>query len=176
MTLEQIYYVGQTISAVAIIGSLLALIAQNYAAQKLVRDAAVRTQVEGLQNISRALFETPCMADVWFRGIGGLEGLSDEDRVKYTAFLVYSLRIWEGLYAQFQHRQLGGEVWRGHIQQLRDVQEFEGVKNVWEARRHTFSDEFQRFYENNLAQEIAQDIYGFREPPKAAPPGAGKLT
>ena len=176
MTLEEIYYVGQTIAAVAIIGSLLALVAQNYAAQKMVRDAAVRNQVEGLQNISRALFESPGMADVWFRGIGGLDHLTDEDRVKYTAFYVYSLRIWEGLYEQFRHRQLGGEVWRGHIQQLRGVQAFEGVKNVWEVRRHTFSGEFQRFYDNNLAQDAARDIYGFKDPSKAPLPEAEQLT
>ena len=53
MTLEEIYYVGQTIAVIAIVGSLFALIAQNHAAQKLVRDAAVRNQVEGLQSISR---------------------------------------------------------------------------------------------------------------------------
>ena len=176
MTLEEIYYVGQSIAAVAIIGSLLALMAQNYAAQKMVRDAAVRNQVEGPQNISRAIFETPGMADVWFRGIGGLDHLSNEDRVKYTAFYVYSLRIWEGLYAHFRYRQLGREVWHGHIQQLRGVQAFEGVKNVWELRRHTFSEEFRQFYENNLAQDTAQDIYGFKDPPKAPLPEAEKLT
>ena len=113
MTLEEIYFVGQTIAAAAIIGSLLALIAQNHAAQKMVRDAAVRSQVEGLQNISRALFETPGMADVWFRGIGGLDHLSEE---------------------------------------------------------------FQRFYENNLAQHAVQDIYGFKDPSIAPLPEGEKLT
>lgn len=168
MTLEEIYYVGQTIAVIAIIGSLVALIAQNHASQKMVRDAAVRTQVEGLQNISRALFETPGLAEIWVRGIVGFDQLSNEERVKFTAFVTYTLRIWEGLHAQFRHRQLGEEVWRGHIQQLRDVQIFDGLKKVWELRRHTFSEEFQEFYESNLAQGTAQDIYGLKEQPKAS--------
>ena len=130
MTLEEIYFVGQTIAAVAIIGSLFALIAQNYAAQKTARDAAARTQFEGLQNISRALFETPGMADLWVRGMSGIDHFSNEERVKYTAFYVWSLRIWEGLYAQLSRRQVDPAIWQGHVQQLRSTQEFEGVRAV----------------------------------------------
>ena len=176
MTLEEIYYVGQTMAAIAIIGSLVALIAQNHASQKMVRYAAVRNQVEGLRDISRALFETPGLADVWVRGLGGLDQLSNEDRVKFTTFITYTLRIWEGLHAQFRHRQLGEEVWRGHIRQLRDVQNFDGPKKVWELRRHAFSEEFREFYESNLAQGTAQDIYGLKEQPKAPLYEAENLT
>ena len=167
MTLEEIYYVSQSIAAIAIIGSLVALIGQNYASQKMTRDAAVRNQIEGLQNVSRALFETPGMADVWVRGLGSFDQLSNEDRVKFTAFVTYTLRIWEGLHAQFRHRQLDGDIWRGHILQLRDVQNFEGSKKVWELRRHAFSEEFREFYECNLSQGTAHDIYGLTKPPNA---------
>ena len=172
MTLEEIYYVGQTIAAIAIIGSLVALIAQNHAAHKLVRDAAIRSQVEGLQNIPRALFETPGMADVWVRGIENIDQLSNEDRVKFMAFVTYTFRIWEGLHAQFRHSQLDKEVWRGHTQMLRGVQVLAGVKNVWGLRRHAFSQEFQIFYESNLAQAASQDLYELKEPATTPSPYA----
>lgn len=163
MTLEEIYYVSQSIAAIAIIGSLAVLIGQNIASQKLVRAAAVRAQIEGLQNVSRALFETPGLANVWVRGLGKFDQLSNEDRVRFTAFGTYTLRIWEGLYAQFRNGKLDGEIWRGHILQLRDVQNFEGPKKVWELRGHTFSEAFREFYESNLSQGTAHDIYGLTE-------------
>ena len=50
---------------------------------------------------------------------------------------------------------------------LRDVQNFEGIKKVWELRRHAFSEEFREFYESNLAQGTAHDLYGLTEPPNA---------
>jgi hypothetical protein len=130
MTLEEIYYVGQTIAVVAIVGSLIVLIMQNREAHQLARDSALRHQIEGLQNISRLLFETPGMADVWVRGGAGLDKLSPEDRVKFMAYMTYTLRIWEGLHAQFLRGQLGDELWRVHAKQLRDVQEFNGVKQM----------------------------------------------
>ena len=151
MTLEEIYYVGQTIAVIAIVGSLLALIAQNRATQKAVRDATVRNQIEGLQNISRALFETPDLANVWLRGIEGIENLSGEERVRFTAYVTYALRTWEGLYVQFQNEQLPDEVWTGHIEMLRAMQALTGVKNVWALRGHAFSQNFQNFYVNSAA-------------------------
>ncbi len=146
MTLEEIYFISQTIAVIAIVGSLLALIAQNRAAQKAVRDATVRNQIEGLQNISRALFETPDLASVWLRGIEGLENLSDEERVQFTAYVTYALRTWEGLYAQFENGQLPEEVWTGHIEMLRGMQALIGVEHVWGLRGHAFSKKFQNFY------------------------------
>ena len=160
MTLEEIYYVGQTIAVIAIVGSLFALIAQNHAAQKLVRDAAVRNQVEGLQSISRALFETPDLAKVWLRGVEGIEHLSSEERVKFTAYVTYALRIWEGLHAQFQNRQLPENVWLGHVEMLRGMQALTGVKNVWPLRQHAFSKDFQTFYKNSLPPDNCPESHG----------------
>ena len=157
MTLEEIYYVGQTIAVVAIVGSLFALIAQNHAAQKLARDATVRNQIEGLQSISRALFETPDLANVWLRGIEGLEHLSSEDRIKFTAYVTYALRIWEGLHAQFRNGQLPEQVWTGHLEMLRGMQVLTGVRNVWASRRHAFSREFQAFYASSLPTTDSQE-------------------
>ena len=43
-------------------GSLVVLIMQNHQANQFARDTAMRHQVEGIQNISRVIFETPGMA------------------------------------------------------------------------------------------------------------------
>ncbi len=149
MGLEEIYYVGQTIAVIAIVGSLLALIAQNRAAHKLAREATVRNQIQGLQNISRALFETPELAGIWLRGIEGIERLSAEERVKFMAYVTYALRTWEGLYLQFRDGKLPESDWLGHIEMLHGLQALTGVASVWAARGHAFSKEFRDFYEQN---------------------------
>lgn len=149
MSLEEIYYVGQTIAVIAIVGSLFALIAQNRAAQRLAREATVRNQIQGLQNISRALFETPELAGIWLRGIEGIEKLSAEERVKFMAYVTYALRTWEGLYVQFRDGKLPESDWVGHIEMLHGMQALTGVASVWAARGHAFSKEFRDFYEQS---------------------------
>ena len=49
MPLENIYYIGQTIAVIAILGSLFVLIFQVRQANMLTRVAAVREQIDGLK-------------------------------------------------------------------------------------------------------------------------------
>ena len=94
MTLESIYYIGQTISVVAIFASLGILILQNRQSQKqmeeanrLARGAAQQAQVESLQSIQKALFETPGLAGIWGRGSMDLASLDKEERIRFGSFL-----------------------------------------------------------------------------------------
>lgn len=161
MTLEDFSYLSQIIAAAAVVASLVVLILQNYQAAQFARHTAVRQQVEGIQNISRAIFETPGLADIWARGNSAFDDLSDEDRVRYLSFLTYTFRIWEGLHSTFERGQLDSALWRAHVQMLRDVQALQGTQKVWEIRKHIFSVAFQNFYESNTRQTVPKDIYAF---------------
>ncbi|MBX9606620.1 MAG: hypothetical protein K2Y51_10360 [Gammaproteobacteria bacterium] len=175
MSLEEIYYVGQTIAVIAIVGSLFALIAQNRAAQKQAQESTVRNQIQGLQNISRALFETPDLAGIWLRGIEGIDRLSAEERVKFLAYVTYALRTWEGLYAQFKDGKFPESDWAGHIEMLRGLQALTGVANVWELRGHAFSADFRRFYESSAPTNEGRKLGSGADQPNTANPGGEKL-
>lgn len=64
ITLAEVSDASQAVAAVAVVVSLAILIRQNYEANILGRDEAVRRQIEGIQNISRELFEAPGLAGV----------------------------------------------------------------------------------------------------------------
>lgn len=160
MTLAEISDASQAIAAIAVVASLVILILQNQQANALARNEARRRQMEGIQSISRAAFETPGLADVWARGTSDFQRLSSEERVRFMAFVTYTHRIWEGLHQEYLRGQLDEGLWHAHAQMLRDVQVLSGVKHAWNIRKHIFSADFQRFYEANADAGIAQDIYG----------------
>lgn len=116
--------------------------------------------MEGLQSISRVIFESPGLADVWMRGTAEFESLSNEDRVKFMAFVTYTHRIWEALHLEHLRGRLDDGLWQAHAKMLRDVQALKGVKHAWTVRKHVFSEVFQRFYEANASEGNAQDLYG----------------
>ena len=159
MTLAEVSDASQAVAAVAVVVSLAVLIRQNYEANILARDEAVRRQIEGIQNISRELFEAPGLADVWLRGTTDFEELSNVDRIKFLSFATYTFRIWEALHRQQLRGLLEDSVWSAHTKMLRDVQALSGLKRAWEIRKHVFSETFQRFYETNAMQGAALDIY-----------------
>ena len=160
MTLAQISDASQAVAAVAVIASMVILILQNRQTNILARDEAMRRQMEGIQNISRKIFEIPGLADVWGRGLSDFERLSNEDRIKFLGFVTYTHRIWEGLHQEYLRGQLDDGLWRAHAQMLRAVQAHSGVKHAWALRKHVFSEAFQRFYEANATLGMAMDIYG----------------
>jgi hypothetical protein len=162
MTLAEISDASQAIAAIAVVASLVILILQNQQANALARNESRRHQMEGVQNISRVLFETPGLADVWVRGNSDFQRLSSEDRVKFMAFVTYTHRIWEALHQEYQRGRLDEGLWRAHTQMLRDVQALSGVKRAWSIRQHIFSEDFQRFYEANADTGIAQDLFGLK--------------
>ena len=154
MTLESIYYIGQTISVVAIFASLGILILQNRQSQKqmeeanrLARGAAQQAQVESLQSIQKALFETPGLAGIWGRGMIDLASLDNEERIRFGSFLEYVLRNWEALFLRYMRGELDEELWAAHLQQAASAMKRPGIYAAWEQRKPTFSEAFGEFCE-----------------------------
>lgn len=154
MTLESIYYIGQTISVVAIFASLGILILQNRQSQKqmeeanrLARGAAQQAQVESLQSIQKALFETPGLAGIWGRGSMDLTSLDSEERIRFGSFLEYVLRNWEALFLRYMRGELDEELWAAHLQQAASAMKRPGIYAAWEQRKLTFSEAFGEFCE-----------------------------
>ena len=161
MSLEEIYYIGQTFAVISIVGSLIVLIFQMMQANRLARESARRDQVEGLQQMSRGLYETPGLAEIWGRANANFDELTEAERIRFITYVTYTLRIWEGLHAQYTDGQLNPEMWDVHVKNLRDVQELNGSKKVLSLRSHIFSSAFCEFYERNMSDSDAKDIYGF---------------
>ena len=162
MTLSQISDASQAVAAVAVVASLVILILQNHQANILARDEARRRQMESIQNISRPLFESPGLADVWGRGASDFEELSSEDRIKFIAYLTYTHRLWEAMHQDHLSGKLDNDVWRSHAEMFRAVQALKGVKQGWAIRKHVFSAAFQAFYTANASHGVVTDIYGLR--------------
>ena len=168
MTLEEIYYIGQTIAVLLVFGSLVVLIVQVRKANQLAREAANHAQSEGLQAISRALFEATGMAGVWERGTRDLASLDDEERVRFIAFTTYTLRIWEDLHLQYLRGQVADDLWNSHLRLLSSIQNLPGFKDAWEIRRATFSPLFQKLYDGNKNAWTIGEPYGRELPNKQA--------
>jgi hypothetical protein len=164
MTLEEIYYIGQTIAVLLVLGSLVVLIVQVRTANKLAREAANHAQSEGLQAISRALFEAPGLAGVWERGTRDLASLSNEERVQFVAFTTYTTRIWEDLHLQYLRGQVADDLWNSHLRLLSSIQQLPGFNDAWEIRRATFSPTFQKLYDGNKNNWTNGEAYGRQLP------------
>jgi hypothetical protein len=164
MTLEELYYFSQIVAVIAIFGSLVILIVQMRAANQLAREAANNTQIAGLQEISKSVFEIPGLADIWERGTRDLAALESEERVRFVAYTSYTLRIWEGLHLQRLRGRITDDLWTSHTRLFASVQNLPGFNEAWEIRRATFSTAFGKFYDQNKTAWTVGEPYGRQSP------------
>ena len=161
MSLESIYYIGQTIAVIAILGSLIAVMLQMRQANRLAREAAQHAQVEDLQSISKAIFETPRLASIWGRGLHDLDSLDAEERIRFIALQTYTLRVYEGVHLRHLRGEIEEDVWKAHVRQMGSAQSSPGFQAVWEIRRDMYSPAFQAFFaQNAVASASGEDPYG----------------
>ena len=127
---------------------------------KMLRDEAIRNHNEKHQSVSRALYENPQLADLWSRGSkNGLMSLTEAERAQFVNFYMYVLRVWEELYLQQRGGMMDNALWAANVQVLRDTYPMPGAKDVWQVRRHLFTQEFQDFYERFAAEGEAKPLY-----------------
>lgn len=157
MSLENIYYIGQTIAVVAILATLIGLIIQMRSATQLARKTAIQDQLDKLERLPRALFETPGLADIYVRGVKDIEALTDSERMIYLAFWRSSLRIWEGIYTQYLDGDIDPETWETYRKQLRGETTAPGADVAGKKLRrfHTHSKQFLDLLDGLREESIA---------------------
>lgn len=166
MTLESIYYIGQTVAVLAILASLIGLIIQMRSATRLARKTAIQDQLEKLERLPRALFETPGLADIYVRGVKDIEGLTDSERMIYLTFWRSSLRIWEGIYTQYLDGDIDPETWETYRKQLLGETLAPGAHEAW-TRLRRFNTHSKKFLD--LADGLREEAIALKAEQMPAP-------
>jgi hypothetical protein len=152
MSLNQWSAIAQILGAVIGIPSLIFVGFQLYLATKAVRAASSQAHSATYYDLSSSIFEdSNGFAKIWRSGLGGTEGLSDEERVRFFAFVSSLLRFFESARIQWRRRQLYREHWRAIDQQARFLAAQAGVREFWAERQHWHCLEFQRWF-NSLIE------------------------
>ncbi|MBU2604677.1 MAG: hypothetical protein KKC43_02140 [Alphaproteobacteria bacterium] len=84
MTLESIYYIGQTFAVAAILGTLVALIVQMRRADTLARAEITRSVATEATYLQQALFSSPEAADFMHRALYTDAPLSDAETLRFS--------------------------------------------------------------------------------------------
>ena len=146
MTLSDLASLGSFISGIAVLASLIFVGFQLRQNTQAVRATASQAHASNLQQIVTPIVENGEVARLWRLGLLDIKGLTDDERVRFVAFLSGLFRFWESSRLQWRHGQLDNEHWENVAQQAIDFASQPGVKHFWEIRRHWHSAEFQKWY------------------------------
>ena len=156
MSLDQWSAIAQILGAVVGIPSLIFVGIQLFLATKAVRAASSQAHSATYHELSASIIQDQNgFANIWREGLGGTSGLSDEERVRFFAFVSSLLRFFESARIQWRRKQLYREHWRAIDQQARYLAAQPGVREFWKERQHWHCLEFQFWFNSLMEQEEA---------------------
>ncbi len=135
MTLENIYYIGQTIAVVAIVGSLVFVAIQTRQNGRTLRAQAAWDAQASFAELNDLLAAGGPMSEVSYKAFTAAEALSPYERYLMHRLIRGLLQRAEAQYALYASGVLDAEVWRLRRGYLRSLFSNSLVNEVWRAEK-----------------------------------------
>ena len=157
MTLEEIYYIGQTIAAIAVVGSLFVVAFQLYQGN---RQSAVNMAFEIAAAADRSfdpIYEGDNMS-IWSRGLAADPDMTDAEKIAFDLFMARIMhngaQVAFSIKRRLYHRD---DALRFGFKLYHDIVTTPGGSAWCDANRHMLSAEFLELIEA-AAGEQAKEI------------------
>jgi hypothetical protein len=155
MTLEDIYYVGQTIAVVALFLSIVFVgyqIRQNTRAIKATSHHAV---TDSFNQLNALLIGDPSLGRMWRLGMAGLKNLGEDEQVSFSFMLLAYSRIFETLYYQYKNGTMEKKLYAAELRTLEWTVARPGFLEWWADNPISLSAEFRAFIDRLIAEASA---------------------
>jgi hypothetical protein len=144
MTLVEIYYVSQSISSVAVVGSLIYLGLQMRHAERSQRGIMQQGRAERTSHASLT-FAHPDFARIWCKGGAGDPDLTCEEFTQWM-FMCRAMFL-SGEDSLMQHKAglLAASAYESYVSGVRHYMAFPGIRAAWKLSNGQFGQEFRNF-------------------------------
>jgi hypothetical protein len=159
MSLEQISFAAQIVSAIAIIASLIFVGMQVRQATEAVRNSSSQAHSAIYTQIVSTIIENADFAAIWRRGLTDPSAVDDDEWVRFVAYTSALFRFYESSRVQWLHGQLNEEHWQTIEGQIKTLGTQPGIQAWWKIRGHWHSSAFVTWFEGlDLSKQIS--LYG----------------
>jgi hypothetical protein len=149
MSLEDIYFISQILSALALIVSLWFVgiqIRQNTLSTQTARHQSI---VQAVADWSREVAMNTEIANLMAHGSANFEQLDPIQRLQFSLLHVALFRNYENIFYQHAQGAIDDHVWDGWSYRMRATFALPGVRAWWSPQRDSYSDVFRDFLEQN---------------------------
>lgn len=154
MSLEQVAFLAQIISAVAVFASLIFVglqVKQNTSAVRAASSQAHSVMYHGLTD---NLVNNEGFATIWWKGVDRLDDLHEGEIVRFFAFASSIFRFFESSRVQWLRGQLDDEHWHTIEQHAIALLVKPGVQVFWQQRKHWHCPAFQHWVQSLSTCEV----------------------
>lgn len=149
MRLEDIYFLSQIISALALVVSLLFVGIQIRHNTMSTQTARHQSIVQAISDWSRDVALNTEISALLGKGSANFELLEPVQRLQFSLLHVALFRNYENIYYQHEQRAIDHHVWEGWSYRMRATFALPGVRAWWVPQRDSYSEAFRNFLEEN---------------------------
>jgi hypothetical protein len=151
MTLEQVFYLSQSIASVAVVGSLIYLGLQVRSAERSQRAIMQQGRADRASNGALAI-ASPELARVFQKGTAGDPTLTREEFAQWMMMCRAMFLSGEDSFLQHQAGQLERSAFDSYVAGVRFYMASAGMRAAWKVSAGQFGHEFRDFVNSILPQ------------------------
>jgi len=155
MTLENIYYVGQTIAVVALLISILFVGYQIRQNTKAIRATSHHAITDSFNQINALIISDPKVARLWRLGITGSAELNEDDATSFSLMVLAYMRIFETLYYQYKNGTMDKKLFDAELNTLKWTAANPGFREWWAKNPISLSNDYRDFINGLIAEATA---------------------
>jgi hypothetical protein len=153
MELEALANLGELVSAIAVVLSLIYLAVQIRQNTKAQRAESYSRALDRIATIQGRLSEDSQLADILLKGATDPRAMTPRERVQFTWVFYEMFGAFEFMFYENRNHSLSDDVWERWAATLLWWLAFPGVSAWWDARPVPFTPDFTRFIESRRSTE-----------------------
>jgi hypothetical protein len=143
MTLEQVFFVSQSVAAVGVVASLIFVGLQVRGSAKAVRSATAQAVHENFASWYLSLASNSGGLAVVLKGFGALEALTAAERAQFNCIFLAFTSHSQNAFHQWRQGHLADELWTCWEALLMNMVHTPGGIAFWRERRYVFAQDFR---------------------------------
>jgi len=154
MTLDQLASIGEIVSGVAVIISLVYLAIQIRTNTEAERSATYQSIVSDFGALNNTMASTPELSHLFVEAMENYLQLTSDQKARISQLFFQCFRYFENMFYQHKKGYLDEEVWIGWKRLMLTYYSRPGFKTWWSHRREVFSEPFANFLETEKPDRL----------------------
>ena len=151
MTLENMFYISQTVAAFALVGSLLFLALEVRHRNLESRYRSTEDSLQKLRDVELHICGDAERARVWLIGLYDYAALPPVDKVRFQLTAHMALKANESFFLAYQEGRLSRDLYEPEAQHQADFLAYPGFQTAWDMRKQYFHQAYREWVEEKIA-------------------------
>lgn len=154
MTLNELGNIGEFLSSIGVIVSLVYLAIQIRKNTETERTSTYQSVVSDFGSLNRTMSSSANLSYLYVQAMEDFTKLDADEKARISQLFFATFHYFENMYYQYQKGYLEEDVWRGWKRLMLTYYSRPGFQTWWSARRDVFSNSFGEFLETSKPDKL----------------------